>query len=139
VAQRSNRYGTVPDYFTTVNDQICVLVQIESRAGLENLDDICAVEGVDGIFIGPSDLAAALGHLGNPSHAEVQGAMGDIFACAGRHGRTVGILAPAEADARRYLEQGARFVAVGSDQGLFRTATQTLRDRFREQNASADA
>jgi 2-dehydro-3-deoxyglucarate aldolase len=132
VAQRSNRYGTVPDYFTTVNDQICVLVQIESRAGLENLDDICAVEGVDGIFIGPSDLAAALGHLGNPSHGEVQGAMGDIFACAGRHGRTVGILAPAEADARRYLEQGARFVAVGSDQGLFRTATQTLRDRFRD-------
>jgi 2-dehydro-3-deoxyglucarate aldolase len=132
VSQRSNRYGTVPDYFTTVNDQICVLVQIESRAGLENLDGICAVEGVDGIFIGPSDLAAALGHLGNPGHAEVQGAMRDIFACAGRHGRTVGILAPVEADARRYLEQGARFVAVGSDQGLFRAATQALRDRFRE-------
>ena len=64
VAQRSNRYGAVPDYFTTVNEQICVLVQIESRAGLENLDGICAVEGVDGIFIGPSDLAAALGPSG---------------------------------------------------------------------------
>jgi 2-dehydro-3-deoxyglucarate aldolase len=132
VAQRSNRYGTVPDYFTTVNDQICVLVQIESRAGLENLDGICAVEGVDGIFIGPSDLAAALGHLGNAGHAEVQAAMQDIFACAGRHGRTVGILATVEADARRYLEQGVQFVAVGTDQGLFRTATQALWDRFRE-------
>jgi 2-dehydro-3-deoxyglucarate aldolase len=136
VAQRSNRYGTVPDYFKTVNDQICVLVQIESRAGLENLDGICAVEGVDGIFIGPSDLAAALGHLGNPGHAEVQGAMRDIFACAGRHGRTVGILATVETDARRYLEQGARFVAVGSDQGLFRAATQALRDRFRDPGTS---
>ena len=132
VAQRSNRYGTVPDYFTTVNDQICVLVQIESRIGLKNLDEICAVEGVDGIFIGPSDLAAALGHLGNPNHADVQQAIGDIFACAERHRRSIGILAPVEADARRYLEQGACFVAVGSDQGLLRAATQALRDRFRE-------
>jgi 2-dehydro-3-deoxyglucarate aldolase len=132
VAQRSNRYGTVPDYFSTVNDQICVLVQIESRAGLENLDDICVVEGVDGIFIGPSDLAAALGHLGNPNHADVQRAIGDIFACAELHRRSVGILAPVEADARRYLEQGASFVAVGSDQGLLQAATQALRDRFRK-------
>lgn len=136
VAQRSNRYGTVSDYFTTINDQICVLVQIESRGGLENLDGICAVEGVDGIFIGPSDLAGALGHLGNAGHSEVQEAMRDIFACARRHGRTVGILATVEADARRYLEQGARFVAVGSDQGLFRAATQALWDRFREPTAS---
>ena len=80
VAQRSNRYGTVPDYFITVNEQICVLVQIESRAGMENLDEICAVDGVDGIFIGPSDLAAALGHLGNPNHADVQQAIRHIFA-----------------------------------------------------------
>jgi 2-dehydro-3-deoxyglucarate aldolase len=136
VAQRSNLYGTVPDYFTTVNDQICVIVQIESRAGLENLDGICAVEGVDGIFIGPSDLAATLGHLGDAGHGEVQKAIRDIFVCARRHGRTVGILAPVEADARRYLEQGARFVAVGSDQALFRAATQALRDRFREPDIS---
>jgi 2-dehydro-3-deoxyglucarate aldolase len=132
VAQRGNRYGTLPDYFTTVNDQICVLVQIESRLGMENLDGICAVEGVDGVFIGPSDLAAALGHLGDPNHADVEEAIEAIFACGKRHGRSVGILAPVEADARRYLEQGASFVAVGSDQGLLRAATQALRDRFRE-------
>jgi 2-dehydro-3-deoxyglucarate aldolase len=132
VAQRSNRYGTLPDYFTTVNDQICVLVQIESRLGMENLDGICAVEGVDGIFIGPSDLAAALGHLGNPNHGDVQQAIGSIFTCAERHGRSIGILAPVEADARRFLEKGACLVAVGSDQGLLRAATQALRDRFRE-------
>lgn len=127
---RGNRYGTVPDYLTAVNDQICVLVQIESRAGLENLEAICAVDGVDGIFIGPSDLSAALGHLGNPGHAEVQAAMKDIFACAQKHGRSVGILAPEETAARRYLAQGACFVAVGSDLGLFRAATQELRKKF---------
>jgi 2-dehydro-3-deoxyglucarate aldolase len=132
VMQRSNRYGTIPDYFSTVNDEICVLVQIETQTSLENLDTICSVEGVDGIFVGPSDLAAALGHLGNPNHVNVQRVIEDIFACARRHGRTVGILALAEADARRYLEQGASIVAVGSDQGLLRSATQGLRDRFRE-------
>jgi 2-dehydro-3-deoxyglucarate aldolase len=132
VTQRSNRYGTVSDYFSTVNDQICVLVQIETQRSLQNLDSICSVQGVDGIFVGPSDLAAALGHLGNPNHADVQRVIEDIFACAGRHRRTVGILALTEGDARRYLEQGASIVAVGSDQALLRTATQTLRDRFRE-------
>jgi 2-dehydro-3-deoxyglucarate aldolase len=131
VAQRSNRYGTVPDYFNTVNDEICVLVQIETRTALENLDSICAVEGVDGIFVGPSDLAAALGHLDNPNHADVQKVISDIFACAARHRRTTGILALFEADARRYLEQGASVLAVGSDQSLLRTATRELRDRFR--------
>ncbi len=121
----------MPDYLSTVNDQICILVQIQSRAGLENLDAICAVEGVDGIFIGPSDLSAAVGHLGNPGHAEVQAAIKEIFACAQLHGRSVGILATEEAASRRYLEEGARFVAVGSDQGLLRAATQELRERFR--------
>jgi 2-dehydro-3-deoxyglucarate aldolase len=130
VAQRSNRYGTVPNYFQTINEQICVIVQIESQRGLDHLDEICQVDGIDGIFIGPSDLAASLGHLGNPSHPDVQAAMAGIFACAAKHGRTVGILAPADADARRYLEMGAKFVAVGSDQGLFRAATQSLRDKF---------
>ena len=77
-------------------------------------------------------LDAGFWHLGNAGHAEVQAAMREIFACAGRHGRTIGILATVEADARRFLQQGARFVAVGSDQGLFRAATQALWDRFRE-------
>ena len=85
-----------------------------------------------GLIAGIAALAAALGYLGNPNHADVQQAIGDIFACAERHRRSVGILAPVEADARRYLEQGACFVAVGSDQALLQAATQTLPDRFRE-------
>jgi 2-dehydro-3-deoxyglucarate aldolase len=131
IAHRSNRYGTVADYQRVINDNIAVMVQIESRNGLQSIDAICAVDGVDGVFIGPSDLAAGFGHLGNPSHPEVQQAMQQVFASAKAHGKPVGILAPVEADARRYLEMGASFVAVGSDLGAFRAATQALRDRYR--------
>ena len=130
VSQRSNRFGTVADYFRDVNAQICVLVQIESRAGLAAAAEIAAVEGVDGIFVGPSDLAAAFGHLGAPDHPSVQSAIAEIFAIAKAAGKPSGILAPIEADARRYLAMGAGFVAVGSDLGVFRNATQQLRDRF---------
>ncbi len=130
VSQRSNRYGTVPDYLKGINEQICVLVQIESRRGMEAARDIAAVDGVDGVFIGPSDLAAALGHLGNPKHPEVQDAIASLFADVKSCGKPSGILTPVEEDARRYLEWGATFVAVGSDLGLFRASTQALRDRF---------
>jgi 2-dehydro-3-deoxyglucarate aldolase len=130
VAQRSNRYGTVPGYFERINDEICVIVQIENRAGVDAAAGIAAVDGVDGLFVGPSDLAAALGHLGNPNHPEVQEAMKVVFAAAKASGKSAGILAPAEADARRYLEQGVNFVAVGSDLGVFRGATQALRDKY---------
>ena len=132
VSQRSNRFGTVPDYFKNVNQHICVMVQIESRAGVAAVKDIAAVEGVDCIFVGPSDLAAALGHLGNASHPEVQAAIAQVFADAKAAGKPSGILAPVEADARRYLAMGATFVGVGSDLGAFRSATQALCDRYRD-------
>jgi 2-dehydro-3-deoxyglucarate aldolase len=130
VSQRGNRFGTVPGYFEGVNEQICVMVQIESNKGVAAASEIAAVDGVDGLFIGPSDLAAGLGHLGNPAHADVQDAMTRVFAGAKAAGKPIGILAPAEADARRYLALGATFVAVGSDLGVFRNATQALRDRY---------
>jgi 2-dehydro-3-deoxyglucarate aldolase len=130
-SQRGNRFGTVPDFFETVDDNICVTIQIESRAGVDAVDAICAVPDVDGIFVGPADLAAALGHLGNPSHPEVQEAMKHIYAAAQRQQRAIGTLAPAEADAHRYLGWGASFVAVGSDQGLLRSASAALREKFR--------
>lgn len=132
VAHRSNMYGTVPGYFSDINDNITVLLQIESRQGLGAIDDIAAVDGVDGLFVGPSDLAAAFGHLGNANHPEVQGAIRHVFARARAAGKAAGILAGVEDDARRYLDWGATFVAVGSDLGLFRAASQALSDRFKE-------
>jgi 2-dehydro-3-deoxyglucarate aldolase len=130
ISMRGNRFGTIPDYHKTCNQNITVAIQIESRTGVANVDAICAVPGVDAVFIGPGDLAAGYGHIGNPGHVEVQVAMRHVFACAKRAGVPVGILAPVEADARRYIEMGATLVAVGSDQGLFRAATQGLRDKY---------
>ena len=131
VSQRSNRYGTVPDYFKSINDHICVMLQIESRAGVANAKAIAAVEGVDCIFIGPSDLAADYGHLGNANHPEVQAAIAAVFLEAKACGKPTGILAPAEADARRYMAMGATFVGVGSDLGVFRAASQALSDKYK--------
>ena len=121
----------MPDYFAGIDEQICLLVQIESRKGLAAAAEIAAVDGVDGVFVGPSDLAAALGHLGNANHPEVQQAIAAAFAAVKAVGKSLGILAPVEADARRYLEMGASFVAVGSDLGVLRGGTQALRDRFK--------
>lgn len=128
--QRCNRYGTLPEYAASINEHVCVLLQIESRAGIGALDGILRVAGVDGIFVGPADLSAALGHFGQPNHPEVQAAIADIHARSRAAGKAVGILTAVEADARRYIEQGFQFVAVGTDQALFRAATQGLRDRF---------
>jgi 2-dehydro-3-deoxyglucarate aldolase len=130
VSQRGNRYGAIKDYLQRANDQVCVLVQVESRNGLERAGEIAAVDGVDGVFVGPSDLAAGLGHIGEPGHPDVQQAIAQICATVKAQNKPLGTLAPVEADARRYLEMGFSFVAVGSDLGTFRHATQALRDRF---------
>ena len=130
VGHRSNGYGTISDYFKNINDNICVVVQIESQQALDNLDDILAVDGIDGVFVGPSDLAAALGHLGNPNHPDVQDAIQTIFEKGKAKGKTIGILAPVHDDAQRYIEWGANLVAVGSDLGVFKAATQALCQKF---------
>ena len=132
VSQRSNRYGTIPDYFHQANDHMCVMVQIESLPGVKAAREIAELEGVDCIFVGPSDLAANLGHIGNAGHPEVQKVIEEVFAAAKAAGKPYGILAPLEAHARRYLELGATFVGVGSDLGVFRNATVALSERYRD-------
>ena len=130
VAHRSNAFGTIPDYFTKINQNICVMVQIETQQAVDNVEAITAVNGIDGIFVGPSDLSASLGHFGNPKHLEVQTAIKHVFEVAKEQGKACGILAPIEADARHYIEMGATFVAVGSDLSLLRNSTQALADKF---------
>jgi 2-dehydro-3-deoxyglucarate aldolase len=131
VAQRSNRYGYVPEYFERINDNICVLVQIESRAGVDAVEAIARVDGVDALFIGPSDLSASLGHFGNPRHPDVQRAMQHVLEVARAHGKPVGILSGVEEEAQRYLEMGMTCVAVGMDVVLLRNASRQLAERFR--------
>ncbi|HXK20158.1 MAG TPA: 2-dehydro-3-deoxyglucarate aldolase [Polyangiaceae bacterium] len=132
IAHRSNNYGYNADYFKHINENICVTVQIESRAGVEAAADIAAIDGVDALFIGPSDLSAAYGVMLQPNLPEVQAAIQKIVDGAKKHGKACGILAPAEADARRYLEMGMTFVAVGGDTGLLRNASRDLAQRFKQ-------
>lgn len=132
VATRANRFGRVPGYLQNAGQQICVLIQLETRAALDALEEIAAVEGVDGLFIGPSDLAADLGHLGDAAHPEVQAAIADACARVRAAGKPAGILAPVEADARRYFEMGFSFVAIGSDLGILAAGSSNLLGRMRE-------
>jgi 2-dehydro-3-deoxyglucarate aldolase len=130
--QRGNKFGYLPDYHSRVNENVTVLVQIESLEGLNNVDAIARVEGVDGLFIGPSDLSVALGHFGNPMHLEVQEAMQRIVDAGKAAGTAVGILAPVEEHARKYMEMGMTFVAVGADLGIFKNATLELRKKYKD-------
>lgn len=134
-ASRAVRYGRAVGYHRAAGADVCVLVQVETRAALAELEAIAAVEGVDGLFIGPSDLAADFGHLGESSHPEVQAAIADGCARIRAAGKAPGILAPVEADARRYLEMGFLFVAVGSDLGLLARESEALARRFKQQAA----
>jgi 4-hydroxy-2-oxoheptanedioate aldolase len=129
---RASQWNRVNNYLHEANDQMCLLVQVETRLGLDNLDAIAAVEGVDGVFIGPSDLSAALGHLGKPTHPEVQRAIEDAIRRIRAAGRAAGILSTDEALTRRYLSLGCTFVAVGLDGNLLMRATQDLARKFKE-------
>ena len=112
---RASRFGRVKDYAKRAHEELCLLVQIETRKGLDNLEAIARTEGVDGVFIGPADLAAGLGHLGDMAHADVQAAIKDAIARIRKCGKPAGILATDEPTARRYIEWGTTFTAVGLD------------------------
>lgn len=124
---RASRYGLTADYLTTANAQTCLLVQAESRTALANLDAICAVEGVDGVFIGPADLSADMGFPGNPGAPQVVAAIDDAIRRITASGKAAGILVAGAEAGRAALAQGATFVAVGHDVGLLRQGALALR------------
>lgn len=127
---RASRFNRIPDYLQTANDEICLLLQIESRAGLAALDEIASIDGVDGIFIGPADLAADMGHLGKPGAPEVQKEVEKALKRIQSHGKAAGILTADLSLARRYVDLGATFVAIGNDVTLFANATTRLIEEF---------
>ena len=128
---RASGFGRNAAYTLEANAQVCLLVQAETQTALDNLDAIAAVEGVDGVFIGPADLSASLGHVGNPTHPVVQAALEDAFKRIIKAGKAAGILTPDEALARHYLDLGATFVAVGLDTNLLVRHTSALAARFK--------
>ncbi len=131
VNSRSNRFGRIKDYFKRADDELCLMVQIETRQGLDNLEAIAAVDGIDGLFIGPQDLAADLGHLGNPGHAEARAAMSETLRRIDKSGKVPGILAFVEADAKHWISEGARFVAVTGDAFLLARSTEAVVAAFK--------
>lgn len=136
---RGSRWGRYPAYPKEANAQICLLVQAETQLALDNLDAIAAVEGVDGVFIGPADLSASMGHVANPGHPQVQAAIEDAISRINKAGKAAGILTPDEALAKRYLELGAMFVAVGLDTNLLARHTSALAARFRQDAAAPES
>ena len=135
VGPRANRYGRVAGYHHVAHESTCVIVQIETRSACAEIEAIAAVEGVDGIFIGPSDLAADLGHLANPRHPEVQAAIADACARIRAAGKGAGMLTGDPDEACRYLAAGFTFVAMGSDAGVLANATARLAAMGKEQIA----
>ncbi|MGE6823377.1 4-hydroxy-2-oxoheptanedioate aldolase [Pseudomonas soli] len=133
---RASRWNSIPDYLDQADDQMCLLVQVENCEGLANLDAICAVEGVDGVFIGPADLSAAMGQRGNPGHPEVQAAIEEAIVRITRAGKAAGILSADETLARRYIELGAAFVAVSVDTTVLMRGLQVLAGTFKERIAA---
>ena len=130
-APRASGYGRVPEYGERCAEEICVLVQVETVEGLNNLEAIANVDGIDGVFIGPGDLAAALGHLGNPKHPDVLAAIEDAITRIRACGKPVGILTGDEQLARHYIELGCLFVAVGADQKILRNGAEALLGRIK--------
>lgn len=128
---RATRFGRVPDYATRVEEELCLLVQVETGEALGRLEEIAAVEGVDGVFVGPGDLAASLGHLGKPGHPEVVSAVEDAIRRIVRCGKPAGILTPVPEFAKRCIDLGATFTAVGIDSGILARTAERLAASFR--------
>ena len=131
VGTRATRWGLRLDYLNWANSQMCVIVQIETRAALAQIEAIAAVVGVDGLFIGPSDLAADMGHLANVGHAEPQAAFKDAVTRIRAAGKAAGILSGDQAAVQRFLDMGFSFVAVGSDTNVLAQAARQLAVRFK--------
>jgi 4-hydroxy-2-oxoheptanedioate aldolase len=130
-ASRASRFGRVKDYYKHAHEEICVLVQIESELALKNVEAICAVPGVDGVFIGPGDLSAAIGYLGDQGNEVVVSLIEQLNQRIVKAGNRPGILTSDETLAKRYIAAGCIFTAVGSDAGILARGSEALVRRFR--------
>ena len=128
---RANGFGRMGSYAHEANAQICLLLQAETKLALDNIEATAAIDGVDGIFIGPADLSASLGHVLNPTHPDVQKEIDNAIRRIIKTGKAAGILAPDETLARHYLDLGATFVAVGLETNLLVRHTSALAARFK--------
>lgn len=128
---RATRFGRVKDYAKRAHEELCLMVQIETQEGLDNLDKICAVDGVDGVFIGPGDLHASLGYAGETANPKVMPLIDDAIVRIRKAGKAPGILTGNEQHAKHWLEIGCQFTAVGIDAAILARETEKLAARFK--------
>ena len=128
---RATRWNSIPNYYATAHENICLLIQIESVTGLENLDAILQVDGIDGIFIGAVDLSATMGYEGNPNHPEVQKAVVDAIQRIRAAGKAAGILSTTHEVTQQYLDLGTEFVAVGVDTSVLMNSLRDLLAQYK--------
>ena len=128
---RANRFGRVKDYVKRASEEICLLVQVETRTAVDVVEEIARVDGIDGVFVGPSDLAASMGYLGNPGHEDmlklIDTTLGRIKAC----GKPPGFLTPDTTVARRAIAAGSLFTAIGIDGGILARGAENLLTQFK--------
>ena len=127
---RATRFGRVKDYARRAHEEICVLVQLETQSALAEIEKVAAIDGVDGIFIGPADLHASMGYTGETANPAVMPVIEDAIRRVRKAGKAPGYLSPVEADAKRMLAAGALFVAVGADVGLLARGAEALCAKF---------
>ncbi len=127
---RASGYNAISDYLATANDEVCLLLQVESVAGVEALDEILEIDGVDGVFVGPADLAADMGFLGKPGSPEVQEVVVDVLNRIRSAGKAAGILTSDQTLAQSYAKMGVEFLAIGSDVGVLSTGLKALRSKY---------
>lgn len=130
MSSRANKFGRDKTYLNRIQSDVCVIAQVETCKAVEAIDEICEVEGVDAVFIGPSDLSADLGFLGQPGAPEAKAVTRQLIDRLTELGMPWGILAPIESDAQLYCELGAAFVAVGSDQSRLVASVDELARKF---------
>jgi 4-hydroxy-2-oxoheptanedioate aldolase len=134
---RATRFGRVEGYARRAAEELCLLVQIETQQALDELEAIAAVDGVDGVFIGPADLAASLGHVGDQGHPNVKAAVEDAVRRIRACGKPAGILTGDAAFAQRCIEIGTTFTAVGVDVGILARGTEKLAQQFQAELTSS--
>lgn len=134
---RSARWNRVEGYLGRARDTISLTVQIESAEAVSNVEAIVGTEGIDGIFVGPSDLAASMGLLGQQNHPDVIAHVMRAIEAGRAAGKPVGVNAFVHEDADRYLAAGASFVAVGADVAILARQTEAIVDRFLGGSGSA--
>jgi len=124
---RATRFGRVADYAGRAADELCLIVQVETIEAVERLDDIAVVEGVDGVFIGPADLSASMGNPGEVGLPEVVAVIEETIRALGALGKPAGVLTLAPVFARRCMDLGTSFTAVGVDLALLLDSANGLR------------